>query len=131
MDFERVGLKILNFSFQHLKDKIFSDFLRYFASIYLFGNMLEKIIEMSEMGCFIAIALLLSYTLHIHTCIHCTHILKHTYTKIKGTPSFILFIYVYNFHSTHETCFISIHHTQYLLYCSVGVWEWGSKSAHL
>ena len=72
LDFERVGLKILNFRFQNLKDKIFSDFLRYFASIYQLGNMSKKIIEMSEMGCFIAIALLLSYTLHIHTCIHCT-----------------------------------------------------------
>ena len=59
LDFERVGLKILNFRFQNLKDKIFPDFLRYFASIYLLKNNFEKIIEMSQMGCFIAIALLL------------------------------------------------------------------------
>ena len=72
LDFERVGLKILNFSFQNLKDKIFPDFLRYFGSIYLLKNNFEKIIEMSKMGCFIAIALLLSYTLHIHRCIYCT-----------------------------------------------------------
>ena len=59
LDFERVGLKILNFRFQNLKDNFFPDFLRYFASIYLFGKILKKIIEMSKMGCFIAIALLL------------------------------------------------------------------------
>ena len=71
-DFEWVGLKILNFSFQNLKDKFFSDFFRYFGSFYLLKNNFKKIIEMSKMGCFIAIALLLSYSLHIHRCIHCT-----------------------------------------------------------
>ena len=65
LDFERVGLKILNFSFQHLKDNFFPDFLRYFASIYLLGNISKKILKCHKW------AVLLP--LHCYYNTHCTY----------------------------------------------------------